>query len=194
LGYIATLKRIREGKTDYRKRKAILVGRHVFASIRISNENVIVQITKAEVKGDRVLASAHSRELLKYGWKGSRKSMPACYLVGLLAGKKAKAKGIDSCIIYTGLRGFTSRIAACTKGLIDAGLNIPVDEDSLPSEDMVMGKHIVDYANLLKSHDINVYNKKFSALIARGLKPEDYMEHFKDVKDNILHSFGDGDS
>lgn len=194
MGYISTLKRIREGKTDYRKRKAILVGRHVFASIRISNENVIVQITKADVKGDRVLASAHSRELLKYGWKGSRKSMPACYLVGLLAGKKAKAKGIDSCIIYTGLRGFTSRIAACTKGLIDAGLNIPVDEDSLPSEDMVMGKHIVDYANLLKSHDTNVYNTKFSALIARGLKPEDYMEHFKDVKDNILHSFGDGDS
>ncbi len=194
MGYISTLKRIREGKTDYRKRKAILVGKHVFASIRISNENVIVQITKAEVKGDRVLASAHTRELLKYGWKGSRKSMPACYLVGLLAGKKAKAKGIDSCIIYTGLRGFTSRIAACTKGLIDAGLNIPVDADSLPSEDMIMGKHIVDYANLLKSHDTNVYNTRFSALIARGLKPEDYIEHFKDVKDNILHSFGDGDS
>jgi len=194
LGYISTLKRIREGKTDYRKRKAILVGRHVFASIRISNENVIVQITKAEVKGDRVLVSAHSRELLKYGWRGSRKSMPACYLVGLLAGKKAKTKGIDSCIIYTGLRGFTSRIAACTKGLIDAGLKIPVDDDSLPNEDMIMGRHIVDYANLLKSHDTNVYNKRFSALIARGLKPEDYIEHFKDVKDNILHSFGDGDS
>jgi len=194
LGYISTLKRIREGKTDYRKRKAILVGRHVFASIRISNENVIVQITKAEVKGDRVLVSAHSRELLKYGWRGSRKSMPACYLVGLLAGKKAKAKGIDSCIIYTGLRGFTSRVAACTKGLIDAGLKIPVGDDSLPNEDMIMGRHIVDYANLLKSHDTNVYNKKFSALIARGLKPEDYIEHFKDVKDNILHSFGDGDS
>lgn len=194
MGYISTLKRIREGKTDYRKRKAILVGRHVFASIRISNENVIVQITKAEVKGDRVLVSAHSRELLKYGWRGSRKSMPACYLVGLLAGKKAKTKGIDSCIIYTGLRGFTSRIAACTKGLIDAGLKIPVDDDSLPNEDMIMGRHIVDYANLLKSHDTNVYNKRFSALIARGLKPEDYIEHFKDVKDNILHSFGDGDS
>lgn len=194
MGYISTLKRIREGKTDYRKRKAILVGRHVFASIRISNENVIVQITKAEVKGDRVLVSAHSRELLKYGWRGSRKNMPACYLVGLLAGKKAKAKGIDSCIIYTGLRGFTSRVAACTKGLIDAGLKIPVGDDSLPNEDMIMGRHIVDYANLLKSHDTNVYNKKFSALIARGLKPEDYIEHFKDVKDNILHSFGDGDS
>lgn len=190
--YKVTLKRIREGKTDYRKRKAILVGRHTFASIRISNENVFVQITEAEVKGDRVLVSAHSRELIKYGWKGSRKSIPACYLTGLLAGKKAIAKGIDSCIIYTGFRAFTRRIAACTKGLLDAGLEIPVDEDVLPEEDVIMGKHIVDYAEMLKD-DSNAYNARFSALLARGLKPEDYIDNFKEVKDNILRSFsGDG--
>jgi large subunit ribosomal protein L18 len=191
LGYIQTLKRIREGRTDYRKRKAILLGKHVFATVRISNENILVQISKASINGDVVLASAHSRELLKYGWKGSRRCIPACYLTGLLAGKKAKAAGIDSCIIYTGLRGFSSRIGACTKGIIDAGLDVPVGEDALPDEERISGKHIADYALMLKEEDEELYSKVFSAILARGLRPEDYVKHFNEVKDNIMREDGD---
>ncbi|MEM0364102.1 MAG: 50S ribosomal protein L18 [Candidatus Nitrosocaldus sp.] len=191
MNYIQTLKRIREGRTDYRKRKAILLGKHVFATIRISNENIMVQISRASINGDVVLASTHSRELLKYGWKGSSKCTPACYLTGLLAGKKAKAAGIDGCIIYTGLRGFSSRIGACTKGIIDAGLDVPVGEDALPDEDRITGKHIADYAEMLKKEDEELYSRIFSRILARGLRPEDYVKHFNEVKDNIMREGGD---
>ncbi|MEM2923512.1 MAG: 50S ribosomal protein L18 [Candidatus Nitrosocaldus sp.] len=190
MSYIQTLKRIREGRTDYRKRKAILLGKHVFATVRISDENVIVQISKASINGDIVLASAHSRELLKYGWKGSRKCIPACYLTGLLAGKKAKALGIDGCIMYVGLRGFSSRIGACAKGIIDAGLVVPTGDYALPDEDRITGKYIADYAEMLKEEDEELYSKRFSAILARGLRPEDYIKHFNEVKDNIMRGAG----
>ncbi|MCS7140998.1 MAG: 50S ribosomal protein L18 [Candidatus Nitrosocaldus sp.] len=185
MGYIETLKRIREGRTDYRKRRAILLGKHVFATVRVSDENVMVQISKATMNGDVVLASAHSRELLKYGWKGSRRCIPACYLTGLLAGKKARANGIDGCIVYAGVRGFSSRVGACAKGLIDAGLDVPVGEDALPDDDRITGKHIADYARMLKE-DSALYSKRFSAILARGLRPEEYVKHFNEVKANIM--------
>ncbi|MEM0030226.1 MAG: 50S ribosomal protein L18 [Candidatus Nitrosocaldus sp.] len=191
MGYIQTLKRIREGRTDYRKRKAILLGRHVFATVRVSDENTMVQISKASMNGDVVLASAHSRELLKYGWKGSRRCLPACYLTGLLAGKKAKANGVDGCIVYVGVRGFSSRIGASAKGLRDAGLDVPVGEDALPDEDRITGKHIAEYAAMLKEEDEELYSKRFSAILARGLRPEDYVKHFNEVKDNIMKDSGD---
>ncbi len=191
MGYIQTLKRIREGRTDYRKRKAILLGKHVFATIRVSDENIMVQISKASIKGDVVLASAHSRELLKYGWKGSRRCLPACYLTGLLAGKKAKANGVDGCIVYVGVRGFSPRIGACTKGLRDAGLNIPVGDDALPDDGRIVGEHIAEYAKMLKEEDEELYSKRFSAILARGLRPEDCVKHFNEVKDNIMKHFGD---
>ncbi|MFN4336093.1 MAG: 50S ribosomal protein L18 [Candidatus Nitrosocaldus sp.] len=191
MSYIETLKRIREGRTDYRKRKAILLGRHVFATIRVSDENIMVQISKASMKGDVVLASTNSRELLKYGWKGSRKCLPACYLTGLLAGKKAKANGVDACIVYVGVRGFSSRIGACVKGLRDAGLDVPVGDDALPDDDRIVGEHIAEYAKMLKEEDEELYSKRFSAILARGLRPEDYVKHFNEVKDNIMKHSGD---
>ncbi|GIU70708.1 MAG: 50S ribosomal protein L18 [Candidatus Nitrosocaldaceae archaeon] len=184
LGYINTLKRIREGKTNYRKRKALLIGRHTFATVRISNENLQVQITKPKKDGDQVIVSAHSRELIKYGWKGSRNSLPASYLTGYLIGLKALSKGIESCILYLGNRSFSSRVAAVVKGMLDAGLSIPIDEDAIPSMDRIEGKHIAEYASLLKV-DEEAYKRRFSRLLSLGLKPEDYPAHFNEVK-NII--------
>lgn len=184
LGYINTLKRIREGKTNYRKRKALLIGRHTFAAVRISNENLQVQITKPKKDGDQVIVSAHSRELIKYGWKGSRNSLPASYLTGYLIGLKALSRGIESCILYLGNRSFSSRVAAVVKGMLDAGLSIPIDEDVIPEMDRIEGKHIAEYASLLKE-DEEAYKRRFSRLLSLGLKPEDYPAHFKEVK-NII--------
>lgn len=184
MGYINTLKRIREGKTNYRKRKALLIGRHTFATVRISNENLQVQITKPKKDGDQVIVSAHSRELIKYGWKGSRNSLPASYLTGYLIGLKALSKGIESCILYLGNRSFSSRVAAVVKGMLDAGLSIPIDEDAIPSMDRIEGKHIAEYASLLKV-DEEAYKRRFSRLLSLGLKPEDYPAHFNEVK-NII--------
>jgi len=179
------LRRIREHKTNYRKRKGVLIGKHLFAAVRISNKNVLTQILKPSKVGDDVLVSAHSRELIKHGWQGSRKNIPACYLTGLLAGKKAVAKGVKQCIIYTGNRMYAPRIAASAKGLIDAGITIPVDEETLPDQAKIAGKHIADYASILKN-DNRLYNTRFSGLISTGFVPEGYPDHFSEVKMSIL--------
>lgn len=186
MSYTPLLRRIREDKTNYRKRKAILIGKHNFAAVRISNENLHVQILKHDKKGDEVLASAHSRELVKHGWKGSRKSIPACYLTGLLAGAKAVAKNVKNCILYAGNRAYSPRIAAAVKGLIDAGLSIPVQEDILPSEDRLSGQHIAQYAQSLKEKNSQLYSSRFSGLIKEGFSPEAYPENVEKVKTSVL--------
>jgi large subunit ribosomal protein L18 len=92
--------------------------------------------------GDTVIASAHSRYLLEKGWKGSRKSVPAAYLTGYLAGKKALGKGATDAIMYTGTRRFTQRMAAALKGIIDAGLEVPADPETFPADERINGEHL----------------------------------------------------
>ena len=70
----------------------MLMSKRDFIAINVTNENTQVQILKPEITGDKVIASAHSRFLLKDGWKGSRKNIPAAYLTGYFAGKKALSK------------------------------------------------------------------------------------------------------
>jgi large subunit ribosomal protein L18 len=84
MAYVHTLKRIRQRKTNYRKRSGILIGRRPFIITKISGQNISAQYLKPTLTGDIVIASAHSRELIRHGWKGSMNSMPACYLTGLL--------------------------------------------------------------------------------------------------------------
>ena len=139
MAYSKILHRIRREKTNYRKRKAMLLGKHDFISVNISNENTQVQILKPLISGDKVLASAHSRFLIKDGWKGSRKNIPAAYLTGYLAGKKAISKGVSNAILYSGTRKYTQRMAAALKGVIDAGLEVPADSETFPSEDRING-------------------------------------------------------
>jgi len=84
LTYSRILRRLREKKTNYRRRKALLMSRRDFVTVHISNENTSVQIHKPELTGDKVVASAHSRTLMGKGWKGSRKNIPAAYLKRVL--------------------------------------------------------------------------------------------------------------
>ena len=136
------LHRIRSEKTNYRKRKAMLMGKHDFISVNITNENSEVQILKPIISGDKVLASAHSRFLIKDGWKGSRKNIPAAYLTGYLAGKKALSNGVSNAILYSGTRKYTQRMAAALKGVIDAGLEVPADSETFPPENRINGDHL----------------------------------------------------
>jgi large subunit ribosomal protein L18 len=183
--HINTLKRIRQHKTNYRKRSAILIGRRPFITTKISSQNISAQTLQPSLTGDVVIASAHSRELIQHGWKGSMNNMPACYLTGLLLGKKSVEKGSANAVLYTGNDAFTTRVAACLKGLVDSGINIPVSKESLPDKDRVSGKHIAEYANLLKDNQ-EKYNSRFSALIKQGLRPEDYPKHFEEIRIRIL--------
>ena len=120
----------------------MLMGKRDFITVNITNENTQVQILTPGMTGDTVVASAHSRYLLEKGWKGSRKSVPAAYLTGYLAGKKAIGKGAKGAILYTGTRRFTQRMAAALKGIIDAGLEVPADPETFPANERINGEHL----------------------------------------------------
>src|SRR6188474_737248 len=184
--YTSTFRRIRERKTNYRKREKLLVGKKDFVTVNVSDQNISAQLIRPELLGDKVMASVHSNELLSYGWKGSRKNIPSCYLVGLLLGKKCLQKKISSAILYIGKRHFTTKIAACLKGLSEAGLEMPFSKNILPSEDRIQGNHIADYAKKLKAND-DVYKSRFSSNLGSGLEPEKYPSHFSEVKDKIVN-------
>ena len=120
----------------------MLMSKREFITNNVTNENTQVQILKPEITGDKVISSAHSRFLLKDGWKGSRKNIPAAYLTGYFAGKKALSKGVDNAIVYSGTRKYTQRMAAGVKGVIDAGVKVPSSEEIFPPEDRINGEHL----------------------------------------------------
>ena len=175
-------RRRREGKTNYRRRKRAILSKKPLLYVFISNKNIYAQIIKPEIGGDKVLASASSKDLAKMGWKFGGKNLPTAYLVGLLIGKKAKEAGIKEAILYTGVKRFVagSRVAAVVKGAIDYGLKVPFGEEAAPNEDRILGKHIVEYYNALKESDPEAAKKRFSVLSSKGIEnlPEE-VEKFK---------------
>jgi len=191
--YTSTFRRIREGKTNYRKREKLLIGKQDFVTVNVSDENVSAQLIRPDLLGDKVMASVHSNELLSYGWKGSRKNVPSCYLVGLLLGKKCLQKKITRAILYIGKRHFTTKIAACLKGLSEAGLEMPFSENIIPSEQRIQGNHIAEYAKKLKENE-ELYKSRFSSNLGSGLEPEKYPSHFSEVKDRIVNEKSEKDS
>jgi len=142
MAYSKILRRLREEKTNYRKRGTMLMGKRDFIAVTISNQNTQVQVLTPGMTGDKVVSSAHSRYLIGKGWKGSRKSVSAAYLTGYLAGKKALSQGAKDAILYTGTKRYTQRMAAALKGVIDAGLEVPASEETFPSEDRINGEHL----------------------------------------------------
>lgn len=184
--YTSTFRRIRERKTNYRKREKLLIGKKDFVTVNVSDQNVSAQLIRPDLLGDKVMASVHSNELLSYGWKGSRKNIPSCYLVGLLLGKKCIQKKITRAILYIGKRHFTTKIAACLKGMSEAGLEMPFSEEILPTEERIQGNHIAEYAKKIKSND-DLYKSRFSSNLGSGLEPEKYPNHFSAVKDRIVN-------
>ena len=88
-------RRKREGKTNYKKRLKILLHRKPRLVIRKSLNSIIAQIVEYNADGDKVVLSAHSKELGKFGWKPNKGNLPSAYLIGLLIGKKAKENGAN---------------------------------------------------------------------------------------------------
>jgi large subunit ribosomal protein L18 len=143
--YSVKPRRRREGKTDYRKRLKLLRSRKIRLVVRKSIKNTQIQFVEYKEGGDNILASANSKELInKFNWKFSTSTTPAAYLTGILAGKRAKEKGIDECVLDTGRHQPVtgSKIFATVKGIVDAGVDCPYNEEKLPSEDRIMGKHL----------------------------------------------------
>jgi len=190
--YSVPFRRRREGKTDYRARRALILSKMPRIVARGSLKHMTVQVVNAKVEGDEVLASAHSKELVRdYGWKGACGNVPAAYLTGLLCGLKALQKGIKKAILDIGLRTPVkgSRVFAVLKGALDAGLEVPHSEEVLPDDSRIKGEHIANYAKMLASENPEEYNRRFSEYLTKKLKPEKLPEHFAKVKEKILAAF-----
>lgn len=192
--YCVPFRRRREGKTDYKARKALLLSGKPRLVARGSLKNMIIQIVIAKPSGDEVTVSAHSRELAKkYGWKAPRGNLPAAYLTGLLCGLKAKAKGVKEAILDMGLRSPSkgARGFAVLKGILDAGVNVPHSEEKFPEEKRIRGEHIAEYAEDLASNP-EEYQTRFSKYLEQKLPPEKLPKHFSEVKKGIIASFSGG--
>lgn len=187
--YRVPLRRRREGKTDYQARKALVLSGTPRLVARSTVKNVVAQIIVAKPHGDEVLAAAHSRELLKYGWKAPMGNVPAAYLTGLLCGLKAKAKGVEEAVLDIGLVAPTkgSKVFAALSGVLDAGVDVPHDETKMVKKRME-GQHIAEYGKSL-SEDSEVYSAKFSKYMSQKLSPEKLPEHLAKVKAEIIKSF-----
>ncbi len=116
--YKVKFRRRREGKTNYYRRYTYVVNRADRVVVRITGKHVVVQFMRFNPKGDLTLTAAHSKELVKYGWKGDENNSSACYLVGYLAGLRAKKAGITTANADIGLFSPTkgARIFLCIKG------------------------------------------------------------------------------
>ncbi|MGQ9780914.1 MAG: 50S ribosomal protein L18 [Nitrososphaeria archaeon] len=190
--HIQVYRRRREGKTDYRLRKKVVASRLPFVTIRVSNKNVLLQVIRAEPSGDVALGSVQSRQLQKFGWPFSRKSIPACYLCGLMLGLRVKDKVGSRAVVYMGVEPYIvgSRAAAAIKGLIDGGLKVEANPETFPDEEKIRGEHIVSYAKKLKASDLDLYNRRFSNYVREGVDVEELSSVFDKVRKAIVEKKG----
>ncbi len=182
--YRVKFRRRREGKTNYYRRRRLLLSRKPRLVIRKTNTKIIVQIIKATVTGDVTEASALSLELANHGWMASSNNLPSAYLTGFLAGLRAKSKGIEYAILDIGLippvRG--SKVYAAMKGVVDAGLEVPHDPEVLPDEDRLTGKHIISSYE----HFSDKKSQMFSKIGAKKTTITGIPKKFTTVKNALL--------
>ena len=137
-------------KTNYKKRLLLLKSGKPRLVVRKTNTKLIAQIVKYEHDGDVVVTSASSADLVKLGWKGATKNIPAAYLTGLLIAKKAKEAKIKDVVLDIGLHTPVkgSRVFAVAKGAFDGGLNLPMSETIVPDESRLKGEHLKNKADI----------------------------------------------
>lgn len=162
-------RRRREGKTDYKRRLALLKSRKPRLVIRKSLKYIRAQIIEFDEQGDKTIVAAGSNALPRMGWKFACDNIPAAYLTGLMTGRAAKRKKINNVVLDIGLYSSTkgSKLYAVVKGAIDAGLNVSCNAKIFPDEERISGKHIA-------AHDKN--NKKSKEL----------SKQFEKIKGKIL--------
>lgn len=145
MGLRTMKRRRRENKTDYKLRTSLLKSGIPRIVVRRTNKYFTLQVVESNEAQDRVVTGVTSRDLLKNGWDskklGSLKSIPAGYLTGILLAKKL---GGGKFIMDLGMSRTISgsRVFAVVKGLVDGGLDIPVNESIFPTEDRIAGEHL----------------------------------------------------
>jgi large subunit ribosomal protein L18 len=143
---------------------------------RKSNSHVRAQLVTTGPQGDETQASAHSADLAEYGWEAPTGNLPAAYLTGYLAGKRAVEAGLDEAVLDVGLNSPTpgAKVFAVQEGAIDAGLDVPHNESVFADWSRTRGEHVAEYA---ESRDEPLYSGEFDAT--------ELPEHFDDVLEAI---------
>jgi large subunit ribosomal protein L5e len=197
-------RRRREAKTDYHARKGLVIqdlDKYVAPKYRlvarITNSKVVAQIVYATLTGDKVIAEANSKELLRYGLHNAYTSYSAGYATGLLLARRllkslkldsiyAGAKAIDGndydvsaqvhesrrpfmAILDIGIRRPTigNRVFAVMKGACDGGVHIPHSTRKFPGYEK--GKSKKD-----SKYDAAVHKKRIY-----GGHVDEYMKNLK---------------
>jgi large subunit ribosomal protein L18 len=170
------MRRRREARTDYHQRLRLLKSGKPRLVARKSNQHIRAQLVTTGPQGDNTLASAHSEDLAEYGWEAPTGNMPAAYLTGLLAGLRAVEAGVEEAVLDIGLNSPTpgSKVFAVQEGAIDAGLDIPHNDDVLAEWPRTRGEHIAEYAD----QQGGLYSGEFDAT--------ELPEHFDELRETLL--------
>ena len=186
--YKVAYRRRRENRTNYEKRLGQIKASTPRLVVRTSNKGVRVQFVDFEQSGDLTRAQAVSDELSEMGWL-PQSNTPTAYLVGLMAGlraKKAKIGGFHLDIgIHTPSKGRI--LFAAAMGAKAAGLEaiIPEGEDAMVSADRIKGEHIAAYAKTLKSSDPAKYGKLFARYAAKNIDVTTLPALFEKTKQRV---------
>ncbi len=190
--YHVLFRRRRNGRTNYYKRRRLIVSNRLRICVRTSNKHIRIQMIKAELIGDKILSSTYSSELTRnFKWRGGSRNLSAAYLTGFLAGKKALQNDISEGVLDIGVSKAVhgNRLFAVLKGLVDAGLEISHDESVFPPEERIRGEHVANYANYLEEQGTRKPPQQFNLYKKRGLKPQELPAHFEEVKAVIIQKF-----
>jgi large subunit ribosomal protein L18 len=173
------MRRRREARTDYHQRLRLLKSGKPRLVARKSNNQVRAQLVTTGPNGDRTHAAAESNDLAEFGWEAPTGNMPAAYLTGLLAGRRAVENGIEEAVLDIGLNSPTpgSKVFAVQEGAIDAGLEIPHNDDVLAEWERTRGEHIAEYAESLEE---SLYSGDFDAT--------ELPAHFDELRETLLEA------
>lgn len=97
--YQVQYRRRREGKTDFRaRRQMVLQDKTKYGApkyrlvVRFTNKDIIAQVVHAEVIGDKVLMAAYAHELPAFGLSHGLTNYAAAYATGLLLARRTLTK------------------------------------------------------------------------------------------------------
>ena len=184
--YNVPYRRRRENRTNYQKRLAMIKPDSNRLVVRQSNKAVLVQLVSFDPAGDKTLISASSRELEQKGWL-SQANTPTSYLTGILAAKKAIAKGIKKAHLDIGMATASKGriLFAAAMGAKAAGLDINIDEN-LVEKERINGSHISEYAKKLESEDKAKYEKLFSRYAKKKVDVKNLAAVFEKTRDALM--------
>jgi large subunit ribosomal protein L18 len=173
--YKVPMRRRREARTDYHQRLRLLKSGKPRLVARKSNNQTRAQLIVTGTNGDETLASASSSDLEEFGWEAPTGNLPAAYLTGFLAGKRAVDAGLQEAVLDIGLNTATpgNKAFAVQEGAIDAGLEIPHNDEVFADWQRTRGTHIAEYAE----QEDGLYSGDFDAT--------ELPDHFDEVRERL---------